>query len=669
MARTESILLVEDNMAHVELIRRAFEEDAFDIELQVCDNLHDARQSIQSKHPDLVIADLNLPDGNGLELTSASQEDNKYPLILMTSFGDEKIAVGAMKSGAFDYIVKSPETFSSIPKVVDRALREWKNIAAKRQAQQALLHQEHEQREILNTILDGVITIQGRGIILTSNKSAENLFHYGTGELVGEDINRLIPGFYENFQNEYLQHFDISITYRNSDRYGNGIVRELEAQRKNSVFFPMRLSMAELPGSSVDMRRFILSCQDLTQLKEHEEQIRRSQKLDALGKLTGGIAHDYNNLLAIIMGFAELLNSQLAEESKLAIFAQEIQHAAERGARLTKKLLAFSRHKSFDRKILDINALLQDQKLMLEKILTVRIKLVYDLIADPWPVKLDRGDLENAIVNMCINALHAMQGGGQLIIRTSNEYMGAAEARLFHLKPGDYTLLSLTDTGCGMDNSSKERVFDPYFSTKGEHGTGLGLSQVYGFAEASDGAVQVYSELGKGSRFELYFPRVVARDTGDMPSGSKLKSINLTGSENILVVDDEPSIADLAANILSANGYSVFTANDATHAILVLEKQSIDLMVSDVIMPNTDGFQLAKSVQLKYPHIKIQMVSGFSDNRHSQDTNDTMRHNILYKPYSSYTLLRHIRSLLDDGDSSDESLDSVVKLSHVVEEI
>jgi PAS domain S-box-containing protein len=389
--------------------------------------------------------------------------------------------------------------------------------------------------------------------------------------------------------------------------------------------------------------------QDITEQVSMEEQLRRSQKMDALGKLTGGIAHDYNNLLGIIMGYAEQLNDQLTHEPKLAKYTQGIQYAAERGARLTQKLLGFSRHKAPVTKIVDIHALLSEQRLMLERILTARIKLVYELADGLWPVELDSGDLEDAILNMSINAMHAMESGGQLTLRTRNEQFNDIDARLLHLEAGDYVLLSITDTGCGIDAETKDNIFDPFFSTKGKRGTGLGLSQVYGFIERSGGAIKVYSEPGHGSRFALYFPRSHKSDI-DTQAASSAEKQNLRGHETLLVVDDEAALVELAQDILTAQGYRVLTANDGGQALLVLEKEAVDLIISDVIMPNMDGYQLAARVQQDYPHIKIQMVSGFSDDRHNNMADDSLHQHMLYKPYAFNSLLERVRGLLDDGN-------------------
>jgi PAS domain S-box-containing protein len=643
-----NIVLVEDNEAHAELILRAFEQDAPNDNIRHCKNLKEARIAIDDEYPDLLIADLNLPDGKGLELVAQSKSDKSYPLILMTSYGDENVAVNAMKSGAFDYIVKSPEAFDSMPKVVDRSLREWRNIADKQHAQQALLLHETEQSEILGTIVDSVITINESGKILTFNKAAELMFGYSSVEIIGKNIKKLMPNSVAEEHDNYIQTY---LTTGKSNIIGD--TREVEGQRKNKKIFPMRISIAELPKNNLGQRRFIGSCQDLTFIKNQEEQLRRSQKMDALGKLTGGIAHDYNNILGIILGYAEQLTEHLTEDTKLSKYALNIQHAAERGSKLTKKLLSFSKNKTHDATIVNINAILHEQSLMVEKTIMSRIKLDYKLDENLWSVKLDIGDLEDAIVNMSINAMHAMPSGGILTFRTSNEQLSVVEATKINLTPGDYVLLSITDTGYGMDSITKEKIFDPFFTTKGEQGTGLGLSQVYGFIERSNGWIKAYSELGHGSRFALYFPRCY-QSTTEKSKFIQKEMQNLHGNETILIVDDEQAMLELAQEILIAKGYQVRLANNGIQALSILEKEAIDLVVSDVIMPEMDGYQLAANIQELYPDLKIQMVTGFADDRNKNNFNLNLN-KILYKPYTSKKLLEKIRNLLDQNNKTKNS--------------
>jgi len=386
--------------------------------------------------------------------------------------------------------------------------------------------------------------------------------------------------------------------------------------------------------------------QDITEQVNMEESLRRTEKMDALGKLTGGIAHDYNNMLGVILGYADLLESMLGDQPKLANYVSKIRHAGERGANLTTKLLSFSRQKASNDQVLFINELLHEEQHMLEKTLTARIKLIFDLEDGLWPVMLDSNQLEDAIVNLSINASHAIQGNGQLTIKTRNKQIDDTHAHLIQLPEGDYVQLSITDSGCGMDQSTKERIFEPFYSTKGEKGTGLGLSQVYGFVESSYGAIQVQSELSKGTEFIFYFPR--HSQTNDVEKTLKEDTApNEKGHESILIVDDEASLLNLSREILENQGYQIYCAENAKQALDILMHHPIDLMLSDIIMPDMDGYKLSELVREKYPSIKIQLTSGFSDDRHTSPSDIELYKDLLNKPYRPAILLKRIHELLN----------------------
>ena len=389
----------------------------------------------------------------------------------------------------------------------------------------------------------------------------------------------------------------------------------------------------------------VVEVRDATQRRLSEERSKRSQKMDALGKLVGGIAHDYNNMLGVILGYAELLEMKYDKPSDTHNYIHEIMKAGERGRILTRKMLAFSKSESNNPTGCQINDILLNLKDMLAKSLTAHINLHYHLYPRLWHSWVDPNELEDAVVNMIINAKYAMPQGGLLTITTENIFLAREEAQRLNLVANEYIKLSITDTGMGIDEKTKNHIFDPFFTTKGDAGNGLGLSQVFGFVERSGGAINVYSQLDEGSQFTLYFPRYHTEQTETKPINSH-SAPQLAGNECILVVDDEPALRELAKQILTLFGYRVFTANSGKNALSTLASHPIDLVLSDVIMPQMDGYQLAKQIAQQYPKVKIQLASGFSDNRHV-NSNEILKKNILNKPYSSKQLLTHIRLLLD----------------------
>ncbi|WP_198262886.1 PAS domain S-box protein [sulfur-oxidizing endosymbiont of Gigantopelta aegis] len=386
--------------------------------------------------------------------------------------------------------------------------------------------------------------------------------------------------------------------------------------------------------------------EDITAKKAADETLRRTQKMNALGKLTGGIAHDYNNMLGVVLGYADLLNDMLEDQPKLQAYVSKITHAGQRGAKLTKKLLSFSKSKSTDIKKLDINTLLRDEQHMLEKTLTARIKLSLILEQNLWPVCLDESELEDAILNMAINAMHAIDKNGQLEITTLNVPASSIEKQGLLLAIGDYVQVSISDSGCGMSESVKEQIFDPFYSTKGEQGTGLGLSQVYGFVSRSGGTIEVHSKLELGSQFNLYFPRYTGEDTA-RNAAEKSTITRLKNEVIILVVDDEPDLLNLACEILSKHGYQIYRAEHAKQALSIMATTHIDILFSDIIMPDMDGYTLAAEVSKRYPNIKIQLSSGYSGEKNTEQVDNQLSQQVLQKPYTAQTLLKRIQDLLN----------------------
>ena len=478
------------------------------------------------------------------------------------------------------------------------------------------------------------ITDISTGLILDANKSIEKILGFTPEETIGNSTISL--NIWKNIEDR-----NRVMSQLPAEKNIHEPKVEINHKSGKTIILSIDFALININNKDLVVSSFI----DITQRIQQEEQLRRSQKMDALGKLTGGIAHDYNNMLGVVLGYSEILKDMLNEQPKLQAYVEKISHAGERGAKLTKKLLAFSKNKSSDVEKFNINTLLQEEQHMLEKTLTARIKLELKLEDKLWPVCLDESELEDAILNISINAMHAIENHGQLTIETSNKQINAVEAEGLGLQTGDYVRLSITDTGCGMDQATKEKIFDPFFTTKGELGTGLGLSQVYGFTSRCNGAIKVDSKPGHGSKFTLYLPRYLGEDSYKYQAKIK-NSSGLKGKESILVVDDEPALLELTCEILRQREYQAFAANDGKTALHILESEHIDLLISDIIMPEMDGYALAAIVKEKYPDIKIQLASGFSDGLRQDQVDKELAQNVLQKPYDSQTLLKRIRELL-----------------------
>jgi len=504
------------------------------------------------------------------------------------------------------------------------------------------IRKEQEQHEILNTMMEGVISVDEKGRVLTFNKAAEGIFGYTAKEIIGQKVNCLMPDKFASKHDGFMKQY---LATGQAKVIGNSV--EVEAMRRDNSVFPMRLALADLPIDNDGTHRFIGSCQDLTEQKLQEEKLRQSQKMDALGKLTGGIAHDYNNMLAVILGYTELLENEVKDGSKIKIYIKYIRQAAERSKKMTDKLLLFSRKKISNAEKGDINHVLLHDQDMLAKSLTARVELKMQLCDSPWPVFLDIAEFQDMVLNMAINAQHAMPDGGSLLIKTENKSLESQQSQHYDLPSGDYLLLTIVDSGAGMDEETLSKIFDPFFSTKGKNGTGLGLSQVFGFIERSNGKIDVSSQLGVGTRFEIYLPRFYETNHSEVDQITN-KNVEYTGTETILVVDDEQAVRDMVKEMLSSEGYQVLSAQDAGQALALLQQNSnIDLMISDVVMAKMDGYQLAEQVMQLYPHIKIQMASGYSGEELNLQVSESLKMNLLNKPYSKMALLKRVRRLIE----------------------
>lgn len=504
-----------------------------------------------------------------------------------------------------------------------------------------LANAENSQKKI-QQVLDGLLTMAGillpDGTLDFANSRPLTLSGLTPEDVIGKKLWDCPWFAYDNTAQEQIRS-DCQFAAQ-----GEEVNREIEfalLDRKIWVDF----SVHPVVDEQDNILFLVAEARDATRRRLAEEHSKRSQKMNALGKLVGGIAHDYNNMLGVILGYAELLEMKCTQTDGTDSYINEIIRAGERGRALTRKMLAFSKSESSNPAVCNVNKILLDIKDMLAKSLTATIHLDYALNNQAWAVWLDINELEDAILNMSINAKYAMPENGTLTISTQNIYLAREQAKLLELTANDYLRLTLSDTGCGMDEETKAHVFDPFFTTKGEAGNGLGLSQVFGFVERSGGAISLLTEIDKGTQFTLYFPRYHAdhltKKTFDSNSAPQL-----AGNECILVVDDEPALRELANQILTHFGYKVLTAKSGKAALNLLANHTVELVLSDVIMPSMDGYQLAAQVAKQYPSIKIQLASGFSDNRHRK-SDLQLKQNILNKPYSSKELLTSIRLLLD----------------------
>ncbi|MFY9561590.1 MAG: ATP-binding protein [Terriglobales bacterium] len=428
----------------------------------------------------------------------------------------------------------------------------------------------------------------------------------------------------------------------------------MHARDGKIVWFRDEATLLEGASGSKPLMQGVLY--DITEHKRLEDQLRQAQKMEAVGQLAGGVAHDFNNLLMVIEAHIDRIRDRLLPNDPLYADAVEVHNAVNRAASLTSQLLAFSRKQLLQPRVLDISSVLSGVARMLARVLAENIELKIEIEPGLARVKVDQSQIEQAILNLAVNARDAMPEGGTLTIQAQSIHFGEAQAwRHCSVQPGAYVVLAVTDTGTGMDTETQARIFEPFFTTKGPgKGTGLGLPMVYGFIKQSGGAISVYSEPGRGTTFKIFLPQSEEEATPDPKEQQPVAEVN--GNETILLVEDQVAIREVASVYLMGLGYNVLAAPDGEAALRIAETQQkrIDLVVTDIVMPNMGGRELATHITRLHPHAKVLFMSGYPDFavRHPEGLSEPAE--VLQKPFSLKSLASKARFLLDNNPAVEE---------------
>jgi PAS domain S-box-containing protein len=423
---------------------------------------------------------------------------------------------------------------------------------------------------------------------------------------------------------------------------------EVRWKRRDETAITVRLSGRAVTAEDEPDKVLEIIAEDVTERRALEEQFRQAQKMEAVGRLAGGVAHDFNNLLLVVSGYTEVLLEALKPEDELYPKAQAIQQAADRATTLTRQLLAFSRKQMLELKVVDVNAIVSDMERLLRPLIGENVELTTRLLPNLGHTRADAGQLEQVIMNLVVNAKDAMPQGGRITIQTSGVKFEQG-ARLEHslVPPGDYVMLSVSDTGTGMDKETQSRIFEPFFTTKEKgKGTGLGLSTVYGIVKQSGGYIFANSSLGQGTTFRIYLPRVT--DAAAHSGPVKAASAAGGGCETVLLVEDEESVRQLVRETLLASGYKVLEADNGEAGLRqVRERQgAIDMIITDVVMPGMSGRELANQVTADWPKIKVLYLSGYIEDAIIHDGVLEPGTAFLQKPFTLQALSRKVREVL-----------------------
>jgi PAS domain S-box-containing protein len=507
------------------------------------------------------------------------------------------------------------------------------DITERKRAEEALRESEARHQALVDYSFDGFIIVEA-GVVREANRGFAQMLGYSLESVLGEPASAFVaPESRAEVARRIQTGAEGAFNTIGLRADGRRIHLETVAKMYMHGGRPLRL----------------IALRDVTDRRQLEDQFRQAQKMEAVGRLAGGVAHDFNNLLTVITSYSQLLLDDLGVADPRRADLEEIRKAASGAATLTRQLLAFSRQQVLEPRVLDLNAVVTAAGKMLKRLIGEDVELATALAPDLDAIKADPGQLEQVIMNLAVNARDAMPMGGKLTIETANiELNGAYTQEHSVVTAGSYVLLAVSDTGLGMDELTRSRIFEPFFTTKEKgKGTGLGLATVYGIVKQSEGFVWVYSELGHGTTFKVYFPRVEERVDTAAPAGTAPGSLH--GTETVLVAEDAGGVRAVVWQVLKRHGYAVLAAADGQSALdLALGREApIDLLVTDVIMPEMSGRQLADRLRERRPRLKVLFVSGYTDDA-------IVRHGILepgiaflQKPFTPEALARKVREVLD----------------------
>ena len=634
------ILLVEDRDIDAELVQRELKRSEISCRTRRVDSEKGFRRELRDFTPDIVLADYNIPAFGGMAaLEILRREAPLVPLVIVTGSLDEETAAECIKAGAADYVLKN-HLVRLGPAV--RSALEVRNSRAERAAAEAALRTNEQRfRALVEHSWDAIALFGPDGAILYGSPATTRILGYDLAEFVGrnalelihpEDRNAVVGRLTEAMANPRGR---VEVAARVLHK--NGSWRYLEGVLTNLLDDPS-------VGAIVNNYR------DATERRSLENQVIQAQKMEAVGRLAGGVAHDFNNILTAIGGYTDLLLADLPPDDPRRQDVDEIHRAADRAAALTQQLLAFSRRQVLQPRVVDVNALVSNVEKLLRRLIGEDVLLATALANDVGRVRADPGQMEQVIVNLAVNARDAMPAGGRLTIETSNVDLDAAYvAEHRTVVPGPYVVVAVSDTGSGMSAETQSHIFEPFFTTKEVgKGTGLGLATVYGIVKQSGGSIWVYSELGHGTTIKVYLPRV-DEPAEPLPGPPITDAEGLRGTETILLVEDEPAVRGVARQVLIRQGYTVLEAPDGQTALAMIAGGAphVHLVLTDVVMPGMSGRSLADRLTSRLPGLRVLYMSGYTDDA-------IVRHGMLepglaylQKPFRPDALVRKVREVLN----------------------
>jgi two-component system, cell cycle sensor histidine kinase and response regulator CckA len=615
-SRHPTLLLVEDNPTDAELVREMLDWPGAPTSYTVrhVGLLSDAEQILRATPADVVLLELHLPDCSGVECVYRLQQISPaVPIIVLSGLSDETLALTCIDAGAQDYLNKEELRPAMLRRTIERSISRLKEA----RATDALRRQfEH----LVGSIPDAVVVTDQRGKVLFGNDAARALFGRGRGNFVGSQ-----------FGLDLKDGMVSQLRIPGSDERRACDVRVVDCEWNGA---PARLTLIH----------------DMTEQKRLDDQLRHAQKMEAIGLIAGGVAHDFNNLLAIMLVYAEMLRTEFEADDPRLVEIVEIVHSIDRAQALTRQLLAFSRRQTSEPTVLNMVEVVAGVHSMLQRTLPASIDFVVLPGDDIWPVLADKGQLEQVLMNLAVNARDAMPSGGRFAIEIENRSITTADQGV---RPGDYVAVRVSDTGTGIAPEHLDRIFDPFFTTKARgHGTGLGLAMCYGIIAQARGNLTVESRLGHGTSFLILLPRT--HQTEEQLVAAEAEQEELRGRETILVVEDDQAVMRAAAAALTRGGYTVLTAanGDEARRLVQNHRGRIDLVLSDVVMPQLSGPELAEFLAATSPELPLVFMTGYSNYPMTTESGEgrIANHRAIMKPFRPNVLLSTVREVLDESE-------------------
>ena len=632
------LVIVEDEDAHFQLIQRAIIKAYPDASIHYFQEATDCLERLDEINPDVVIADYLLPGMNGIEfLKSLNREQRDIPVIIITGQGDENLAIQAMKLGAWDYLVKSGDFFTLIPSVIGKVVREWK-------LKESLQGSQRRFREIFSQSPIGIAVYDQNGLLVEANKSCMDIF--GVSDPVHMESFKLIdaPNAPPELKTRLLK--GETVRYEAPFDFDNVSEFELfERDRSGVAFLEIVITPME-GGSGRCDSGYLVQIQDITRRKQAEEEKKeiQVQRMESIFTLAGGIAHDFNNALSGITGNIELLKMDLPNMANIDRYVAAMSSAAQRMVHLTDQLLAYARGGKYLSTNISLSEFVEETLPMIQHKIAPAICVKTNLASDISNVEADMTQMHMAFSAVVINAAEAVEGQGQIIIRTSNKEIDEGIAKYNPgLKPGRYSCLTVQDDGKGMDAETKRKIFEPFFTRKFQ-GRGLGMAAVYGIVKNHGGWISVESQLGKGTVVRIYLPAVEAK-----PKETKKPKAELArGTGTILIVEDEEQVMDVTRTILKRLGYHVLTARTGMEGVNVGRSYDgdIDLAIIDIYLPDMRGDVIYKLLMKARNNLKVIICSAYAFDDPAQKILNAGAQAFIQKPFRLATLSEKVKNVL-----------------------